>query len=162
MLPPFERDPDQDRLKLTELSRSLRRFIDRHGGSPVVTGEVMRAFSEIARLYHNARARARSAERREAEADRDHVTLLAVTRAARGLLDALDSYQEALGARDPERVARFAEALAAAVAMLGETLGPPDPPSETAPNDLSEAILLEAIDRFADQKADEQDEDPSR
>ena len=70
MLPPFERAPDQDKLKLNELSTSLKRFIDRHAGSRVIAGEVMRAINEIARLYHNARARALSAERREADASR--------------------------------------------------------------------------------------------
>ena len=168
MLPPFERAPDQDRLKLDELSTSLRRFIDRHGGSPVITGEVMRAINEIARLYHNARARALSAERREAEASREHDTLLAVTRAARGLLDALDSYQEALGARDPERAARFAAALTSAAATLGESLEPTDSSLEPAPNDLTEAKRLTAIGRFTDHDSDEKDdsekkdEDPSR
>ena len=127
MLPPFDRDLDRDRLRIGELSSSLRRFIERHGGSPMITAEVMRAINEIARLYHNARDRARSAERREKEASFDLQSLLAVTKAAHALLQALDSYQEVLGAQDCARVAHFAEALAIAASVLEERLGPIDP-----------------------------------
>ena len=154
-------DPnDLEALRADELTRSLAIFIAEHGGSPTMTGELASAMAEIARLYHNARLRARAAERRGRAAQAELEARRAVAHEAQGLLRALADYVSALNTQDPGRIVWCAEGAAAAEAALAEAVARLPEPQKADPAHLPEVTFLAALDPFSAPHDDNDDEDP--